>query len=102
GPAYDFEDEVALQYYKVQKTFDGHIALRPGVGGTVSGPVAVGTAGKHDKTAGLSQIIDRLNQRFGTNFKQSDQLFFDQVERPRWKTKTSSRRPRSIPWGISP
>jgi len=80
GPAYDFEDEVALQYYRVQKTFEGEIALQPGVGGTVSGPVAVGTAGKHDKTAKLSQIIDRLNERFGTSFTQADQLFFDQVE----------------------
>jgi type I restriction enzyme R subunit len=80
GPAYDFEDEVALQYYKVHKTFDGPIALQAGVGGTVSGPVAVGTAGKREKMAKLSQIIDHLNQRFGTSFTQADQLFFDQIE----------------------
>jgi type I restriction enzyme R subunit len=45
-----------------------------------SGPVAVGSAGKHDKTAKLSQIIDRLNDRFGTSFTPAHQLFFDQVE----------------------
>jgi hypothetical protein len=27
----------------------------------------------------LSEIIDVLNERFGTNFTKADQLFFDQV-----------------------
>ena len=27
----------------------------------------------------LSQLIDKLNDRFGTDFKPADQLFFDQV-----------------------
>lgn len=80
GPVYDFEDEVALQYYRVEKTFDGRIALAAGVGGEVSGPLAVGTAGKHDKLAKLSELIDRINERFGTNFTKADQLWFDQVQ----------------------
>jgi type I restriction enzyme R subunit len=27
----------------------------------------------------LSRLIDIINQRFGTNFNQADQLFFDQI-----------------------
>ena len=27
----------------------------------------------------LSQLIDRVNERFGTDFNQADQLFFDQI-----------------------
>ena len=27
----------------------------------------------------LSQLIDIVNQRFGTDFNQADQLFFDQI-----------------------
>lgn len=27
----------------------------------------------------LSSLIDRLNERFGTDFKEADQLFFDQI-----------------------
>jgi type I restriction enzyme R subunit len=27
----------------------------------------------------LSQLIDVVNERFGTDFNQSDQLFFDQI-----------------------
>jgi type I restriction enzyme, R subunit len=27
----------------------------------------------------LSSLVDRLNERFGTNFTEADQLFFDQI-----------------------
>ena len=27
----------------------------------------------------LSSLIDRLNERFGTDFTEADQLFFDQI-----------------------
>jgi type I restriction enzyme R subunit len=40
----------------------------------------VGTGAAKDETAPLSKLIDRLNDRFGTEFTQADQLFFDQVE----------------------
>jgi type I restriction enzyme R subunit len=32
-----------------------------------------------DDAASLSEIIEILNERFGTNFTKADQLFFDQV-----------------------
>ena len=32
-----------------------------------------------DKQIELSQLVDKLNERFGTDFKQADQLFFDQI-----------------------
>ena len=38
---------------------------------------------KHDRSGGwsfLSKVIDIRNDRFGTNFTQADQLFFDQVK----------------------
>jgi type I restriction enzyme R subunit len=33
---------------------------------------------KEDRVA-LSQVIDVINDRFGTDFNQADQLFFDQI-----------------------
>ena len=33
---------------------------------------------RSDQTS-LSQLIDALNERFGTDFNQADQLFFDQI-----------------------
>ncbi len=32
-----------------------------------------------DKQVALSELVDKLNDRFGTDFTQADQLFFDQV-----------------------
>jgi type I restriction enzyme R subunit len=39
----------------------------------------VGT-GQEDQKIKLSEVIDILNERFGTNFIQADQLFFDQIQ----------------------
>ena len=36
----------------------------------------------------LSQLIDKLNDRFGTDFKPADQLFFDQVTEAAIENKT--------------
>ena len=36
--------------------------------------------GRDDEDIILSELIDILNERFGTNFTQADQLFFDQIQ----------------------
>jgi len=79
GPQYRFDDEVALKFYRLEKISDGAIPLEAGQGGEVKGPTAVGTGTSQDEMIELSQLIDILNDRFGTNFKPVDQLFLDQV-----------------------
>jgi len=39
----------------------------------------VGTGKTRDNEIELSRLIDILNDRFGTNFKPGDQLFFDSI-----------------------
>ena len=78
GPA-DLEDEVELQYYRLQKISEGQIDLNTGDGQPLKGPGDVGT-GQQDETIRLSELIDILNERFGTDFTQADQLFFDQIQ----------------------
>jgi len=80
GPKYDFDNEVALKYYRLQKISEGTIHLEPGVDSEVSGPTAVGTTKGESPQVELSQLIDIINERFGTNFKPADQLFFDQTK----------------------
>lgn len=75
----DLQGEVALKYYRLDKISDGGIALTVGEPATIYGPVEVGTRKANDDLAPLSEIIDILNERFGTNFSKIDQLFFDQV-----------------------
>jgi type I restriction enzyme R subunit len=73
------EDEVELQYYRLQKISEGQIDLNAGDGEPLKGPSDVGT-GQEDTKIRLSELIDLLNERFGTNFTQADQLFFDQIQ----------------------
>jgi type I restriction enzyme R subunit len=79
GPQYDFGEEVALKFYRLQKISDGSIDLQSGVGGELKGPTAVGTRRAEDEEIELSRLIDLLNDRFGTDFKPADQLFLDSV-----------------------
>ncbi len=44
------------------------------------GPGDVGTGQTGDDEIPLSELIDILNERFGTDFTEADQLFFDQIE----------------------
>jgi type I restriction enzyme R subunit len=74
------DHEVALKYYRLQKISEGAIVLKPDEGGGVDGPVAVGTSAGEEVQIELSQLIDILNERFGTEFKPGDQLFFDSIK----------------------
>jgi type I restriction enzyme, R subunit len=79
GPAYNFDDEVILDYYRLQKISEGSISLKEGYARPLDGPTEVGTGMVHEGPVALSRLIDIINQRFGTNFNQADQLFFDQI-----------------------
>jgi type I restriction enzyme R subunit len=79
GPLYHFDDDVALKYYRLQKIGEGSIVIEPGTTYELSGPVAVGTGSPHADEIELSKLIDLLNERFGTEFKPADQLFFDSI-----------------------
>ena len=76
---YDFDDEVYLEYYRLQKISEGSIDLRDGYARPLDGPNAVGTTVLRESAVALSQVIHIINNRFGTDFNQADQLFFDQI-----------------------
>jgi type I restriction enzyme, R subunit len=79
GPVYQFDEEVRLEYYRLQKISEGSISLKEGVARPLDGPTEVGSGIVRPETVALSQLIDIVNDRFGTNFNQADQLFFDQI-----------------------
>lgn len=79
GPAYQFDDDVKLEYYRLQKISEGSITLRDGAAKPLDGPREVGSGMAREQAVALSQLIDVLNERFGTDFNQADQLFFDQI-----------------------
>jgi type I restriction enzyme R subunit len=79
GLAYEFDDDVRLEYYRLQKISEGSISLSTGTARALDGPTEVGTGLLRDDMVVLSQLIDIVNERFGTDFNQADQLFFDQI-----------------------
>ncbi len=79
GPAYHFDDDVRLEYYRLQKISEGSISLAEGDAHALDGPKEVGTGEVHEESVPFSQLIDVVNERFGTDFNQADQLFFDHI-----------------------
>lgn len=73
-------DEVDLQYYRLQRVFSGGIELKDGEAEYIKSPVDVGSGKSKDEKAPLSEIIELLNERFGTNFTEEDKLFFEQIK----------------------
>lgn len=73
-------DEVDLQYYRLERVFSGAIHVREGKAQYVKGPTDVGTGRAVDEKAPLSEIIEVLNERFGTQFTEEDRLFFQQIK----------------------
>lgn len=78
--ALQLDDEVALEYYRLQKIADGSIELQKNEIGELDGLTEAGIKRANEENAVLSEIIELLNERFGTSFEQADKLFFDQIE----------------------
>ena len=80
GEVFVLDDEVALRFFRLQQMTEGSIALSDGEAFPLKGPTDVGTGYVKESGVTLSSLIDRLNERFGTDFTEADQLFFDQIQ----------------------
>ena len=75
----NINDEVGLQYYRLQRIHSGEITLREGEPEGVKSPTDVGTGKAKEEKVPLSEIIKILNERFGTSFTEEDRFFFEQI-----------------------
>ena len=73
-------DDVELEYYRLQRVSAVALAIAEEPGVYVTSPKEVGTGDPEEDKAPLSEIIERLNDRFGTDFSEEDRLFFEQVK----------------------
>jgi len=80
GKPVELDGEVELKFYRLQKIAEGQITLGVAEPAAVYGPTEVGTRRSEPEQVRLSLLVDQLNERFGTDFRPADQLFFDQVE----------------------
>jgi type I restriction enzyme R subunit len=74
------EKDTLLQYYRLEKVMEGAIVLGDGEADGVKSPTAVGTSKVKDEEKPLSEIVQVLNDRFGTDFTEEDRLFFEQIK----------------------
>jgi len=74
------EKDVELQYYRLQKVMEGSIDLSEGEEVKVKSPTDTGTSKAKEEDKPLSEIIETLNERFGTDFSEADRLFFEQIK----------------------
>lgn len=78
--AVNLGDEIALKYYRLQRVDSGAISLNDGDPQGVKSPTDVGSAKAKDEKSPLSEIIEALNERFGTEFSEKERLFFEQIQ----------------------
>ena len=72
----NLDDELLLEYYKLQKTSEGKITLDNSEG--IIPPVKDGGAvSKNKEKDSLSEIIDKFNKKFGTEFSKLDKVMSD-------------------------
>ncbi len=80
GESVKLTDEIALQYYRLEAVESGAISVAEGDAKGVKSPTDVGTGKPKEEKASLSEIISKLNERFGTEFTEEDRLFFEQIK----------------------
>jgi type I restriction enzyme R subunit len=91
GPGYQFNEEIELEYYRLQKISEGSISLSEGYAKPLDGPNAVGTGMVREETVPLSRLIDLINERFGGELNDADQYFFDQIADEASRSETLRR-----------
>lgn len=79
GAAYNFDDSVRLEYYRLQKISEGSISLNTNKQYKLDGPTDVATGMVREEAISFSRIVDVVNERYGTDFTQADQYFLDQI-----------------------
>lgn len=77
--AVDITDKVILQYYKLEKNTEGTIYLEQEERVGVDIKVAGGGGVAEPETDYLSSIIEKLNDKYGTDFSNSEKLAIEQI-----------------------
>lgn len=84
----DIDSKVLLEYYRLEKDFDGEIELEPTEEGFT--PIT-GEAGRKDKQKDpLTLLIDKINERYGTTFTEMDKVMLqignDYANQDKWQS----------------
>ena len=82
------DDKIMLEYYKLEKDFEGSIELEGSDGGYV--PISGDAGHREPKKDPLTTIIDKINERFGTAFTEMDKVLVqmenDYANQEKWQS----------------
>ncbi len=76
----NIEEDVTLEYYRLERQETTKIDLATGDMQPVKSPTAVGTGQKKNEEVPLSELITLLNEKYGTEFNDEERLFLEQVQ----------------------
>jgi type I restriction enzyme R subunit len=74
------DNEVALEYYRLQKIGEGDLVLQVQGEYALDPTTEAGIPKDKEEKDRLSNIIKVLNEKYGTDFTEADRYFFDQIE----------------------
>ena len=83
----NIDDKILLEYYRLEKDFEGAIELEGADGGYV--PVTGDAGHREPKKDPLTAIIEKINEKFGTNFTEMDKVLVqmenDYAKQEKWQ-----------------
>lgn len=74
------DNEVALEYYRLQKMAEGDLVLQIQGQAALDPTTEAGISRPKEEKEKLSSIINVLNDKYGTEFTDADRLYFEQLE----------------------
>jgi type I restriction enzyme R subunit len=89
----DLENKLKLEFYKLEQTFKGDIALEPSADyQTLENPKTINTDGKLiDEDEFLEEIIKRVNERYKGKFTEGDRVISETVYKRMCKGEQSKK-----------
>ena len=88
GEKINIDDKVLLEYYKLEKDFEGPIELESTEGGYT--PISGDSGHREPKKDPLTVIIDKINEKYGTYFTEMDKVLVqmenDYANQEKWQS----------------
>ncbi len=91
------DNEVALEYYRLQKVAEGDLVLQVQGQFGLDPTTEAGISRAKEEKDKLSNIINVLNDKFGTEFTDADRLYFEQIEQALYENDELKLRAQSNP-----
>lgn len=91
------DNEVALEYYRLQKIAEGDLVLQVQGKHELDPVTEAGISREKEEKDKLSNIINLLNEKYGTDFTDADRLYFEQIEQALYENEELKIRARNNP-----